>query len=179
MSMSEQPNPDAEPAFPLLLAAELQDHLLSAGNDLDRLQRLLSDASEALMTSFYGANHSLSGLLHQAAAMPHVDTHALHDAMQNLAAAVTALQFQDMASQLVNHTTKRLRNCADRLASQTMGDDEDGAAVVETAFEPYRAPSTTTSTLCLRRWSMSGGSSTLYDRPSTRIRTKPLRRISL
>ena len=131
MSMSEQPNPDAEPAFPLLLAAELQDHLLSAGNDLDRLQRLLSDASEALMTSFYGANHSLSGLLHQAAAMPHVDTHALHDAMQNLAAAVTALQFQDMASQLIHHTHHRLRSCADQLAREAMGGDDEGETVVE------------------------------------------------
>lgn len=131
MSMSEQPNPDAEPAFPLLLAAELQDHLLSAGNDLDRLQRLLSDASEALMTSFYGANHSLSGLLHQAAAMPHVDTHALHDAMQNLAAAVTALQFQDMASQLIHHTHHRLRSCADQLAREAMGGDDEDETVVE------------------------------------------------
>ena len=38
--------------------------------------------------------------------------------------------------------------------------------------------STTTSTRCLRRWSMAGGSSTPYDRPSTRIRTNPARRIS-
>lgn len=131
MPMSEQPNPDAEPAFPLLLAAELQDHLLSAGNDLDRLQRLLSDASEALMTSFYGANSSLNGLLHQAAAMPHVDTRALHDAMQNLAAAVTALQFQDMASQLIHHTHHRLRSCADQLAREAMGGDDEGETVVE------------------------------------------------
>jgi hypothetical protein len=131
MSMSDQPNPDAEPAFPLMLAAELQDHLLSAGNDLDRLQRLLSDASEALMTSFYGANASLNGLLHQAAAMPHVDTHALHDAMQNLAAAVTALQFQDMASQLIHHTHHRLRSCAEQLAREAMGGDDDGETVVE------------------------------------------------
>jgi hypothetical protein len=42
------------------------------------------------------------------------------------------MQFQDMASQLVHHTTRRLRNCADRLARDTMGDDdEDGIALVE------------------------------------------------
>jgi hypothetical protein len=40
-------------------------------------------------------------------------------------------QFQDMASQLVAHTHSRLRSCADRLARDTMGDDEDGEAVVE------------------------------------------------
>ena len=50
-----------------------------------------------------------------------------------MAGAITAMQFQDMASQLVSHTSRRLRNCSDRLASQTMGDDEDGPAVIEQA----------------------------------------------
>ena len=45
--------------------------------------------------------------------------------------AITALQFQDMATQLIAHTSRRLRNCADRLARDTMGDDEDGVAVVD------------------------------------------------
>ena len=53
--------------------------------------------------------------------------------MRNLAAAVTALQFQDMASQLIIHTNRRLRNCADTLAREVMGDDEDGVAVIEVA----------------------------------------------
>ena len=47
--------------------------------------------------------------------------------MQHLGGAVTALQFQDMASQLITHTDRRLRSCADRLARDAMGDDEDGA----------------------------------------------------
>ena len=47
--------------------------------------------------------------------------------------AVTALQFQDMASQLIIHTSKRLRSCADRLARETMGEDEEGEAVAEEA----------------------------------------------
>ena len=36
---------DASPqgAVPTLLAADLQDHLMTASNDLDRLQRLLAD----------------------------------------------------------------------------------------------------------------------------------------
>ena len=46
--------------------------------------------------------------------------------------AITALQFQDMASQLVDHTQRRLRHCADCLARDVMGDD-DGQTVVEAA----------------------------------------------
>jgi hypothetical protein len=117
----------------LFLAAELQDHLLTATNDLDRLQRLLGDASESLMFHFYAANQSLRTLLHQGAAYPNLDTKALHDAMQNMAGAVTALQFQDMASQLIHHTNRRLRSCADQLARDAMGEDPEGEAVVEAA----------------------------------------------
>ncbi|MCY7315384.1 MAG: hypothetical protein LH480_07105 [Rubrivivax sp.] len=117
--------------MPLLDAADLQDHLLVASNDLERLQRLLSDACDALMVHFSGANGELRSLLDgdaPAALVPPV-----HNAMQHMAGAITAMQFQDMASQLVTHTTRRLRSCADRLASQTMGDDEDGMALIEQA----------------------------------------------
>ncbi len=117
----------------LLAAAELQDHLMVAGNDMDRLQRLLSDACDSLMHHFYGATGELKALLHQAAAHPEINGDQLHSAMQHMAGAITAMQFQDMASQLIAHTAKRLRNCADRIASDAMGDDEDGAALVEAA----------------------------------------------
>ncbi|MFM2068282.1 MAG: hypothetical protein RLZZ584_3191 [Pseudomonadota bacterium] len=117
----------------LMVAAEMQDNLLTASNDLDRLQRLLSDASESLLMHFYAANQRLGTLLHQGAAYPNLDTSALHDAMQNMAGAVTALQFQDMASQLIHHTNRRLRNCVDQLAREAMGPDPEGEAVVEQA----------------------------------------------
>jgi hypothetical protein len=117
----------------LLAAAELQDHLMVAGNDMERLQRLLSDACESLMTHFYGATGELKNLLHAAAAHPEISGEQLHNAMQHMAGAITAMQFQDMASQLIAHTSQRLRNCADRIASETMGDDEDGAALVQEA----------------------------------------------
>jgi hypothetical protein len=117
----------------LLVAAEMQDNLLTASNDLDRLQRLLSDASESLLMHFYAASQQLGSLLHQGAAYPNLDTSALHDAMQNMAGAVTALQFQDMASQLIHHTNRRLRNCVDQLAREAMGPDPEGDAVVELA----------------------------------------------
>jgi hypothetical protein len=115
--------------LPLAAAADLQDHLLTASHDLERLQTLLSDACEALMRSFHGANERLHAL--QAAGV--LDTAQLAQAQADLAGAVTALQFQDMASQLITHTGRRLRNCCDRLAAEAMGDDEDGAAIVEEA----------------------------------------------
>jgi hypothetical protein len=117
--------------LPLLAAADLQDNLMVATNDLERLQRLLSDASETLMGHFYGASAQITHLARLAAQHPELPESDLHAAMQHLAGAVTALQFQDMASQLVTHTQRRLRSCADRLARDVMGDDEDGEAVVE------------------------------------------------
>jgi hypothetical protein len=130
LAQDESPPPDSC-AMSLLAAADLQDHLMVASNDLERLQRLLSDACDSLMEHFYGASGELRGLLHDAATQASLDAPQLHKAMEHMAGAITAMQFQDMASQLVNHTSKRLRNCADRLASQTMGDDEDGVAVIE------------------------------------------------
>ena len=41
-----------------------------------------------------------------------------------LKSAVTELQFHDMATQLITHTTKILQGCAFRLASESMGNDE-------------------------------------------------------
>jgi hypothetical protein len=37
---------------------------------------------------------------------------------RHLGGAIPALQFQDMASQLIAHTHRRLRDCADRLAGE-------------------------------------------------------------
>jgi hypothetical protein len=117
----------------LLAAADLQDHLMVASNDLERLQRLLADACDSLMLHFQGASSELRPLLDDGAERPAAAPQQLNRVMHHMAGAITAMQFQDMASQLVAHTTKRLRNCADRLASQTMGDDEDGVAVIEEA----------------------------------------------
>jgi hypothetical protein len=117
--------------LPLQAAADLQDHLMTASNDLDRLQTLLADACDTLMQRFHGASEHVRTLRtngHQAGE----DTEAVfNDLMQNLGGAVTALQFQDMASQLINHTHKRLRSCVDRLAREAFADDEDGMAAAE------------------------------------------------
>ncbi|MFT7723357.1 MAG: hypothetical protein QM788_11075 [Roseateles sp.] len=119
-------------ALPLLAAAELQDHLMTVTHDLDRLQRLLDDAGEALSTHFYSASGHAMALLRGSDGGPAAD--GLQQIMQDIAGAITALQFQDMATQLIAHTSQRLRNCSDQLARDTFGaDDEDGAAIVEIA----------------------------------------------
>ncbi len=107
-------------SMPLLAAADLQDHLMVASNDLERLQRLLDDASQALMCHFTQATGQLA-------------RGAVDDARLTIGGAITALQFQDMASQLITHTARRLRSCADRLASDAFADDEDGQALIEQA----------------------------------------------
>lgn len=115
-------------ALPLSVAAALQDHLLTATNDLERLQRLLSDASESLLAHFYGAHGLMDNLTESLSAA---------DEMRGyLSKAIVALQFHDMATQLINHTNLRLRVCAEQLAKDTIADDEDGVGIV--ASEPLR-----------------------------------------
>lgn len=120
--------PPAESALPMLLAADLQDHLMTAGNDLERLQRLLSGSCESLMACFHGALQQLESL--ETASDGSRGVTAMLAVRRQLAEAVTALQFQDLASQLIAHTHQRLRNCADSLAQEAFGPDEDGEAVV-------------------------------------------------
>jgi hypothetical protein len=127
------PNPEAHDPrgaapMPLLVAADLQDNLMTASNDLDRLQGLLSHACAELMQGFHGAAGEIQELVDAAHDSPSPEL--FDSVMQHLGGAITALQFQDMASQLIAHTHRRLRSCADRLARETMGDD-DGDAVVE------------------------------------------------
>jgi hypothetical protein len=88
---------------------------------------LLAAACEALMERFHGAHAQLVEL-RQAG-----DTPEFAQVAQQLGGAVTALQFQDMASQLIAHTSRRLRSCADRIARDALGEDEAGETVVESA----------------------------------------------
>ena len=126
--MNELTSLPAEPSA-LAVAADLQDNLLTAGNDLERLQALLDDSHHTLQAGFFGTMQVLQAL-HDSGQL---DATALARASSQLACAVKALQFQDMASQLIAHTGRRLRNCADRLARDAFADDEDGEAVVERA----------------------------------------------
>lgn len=113
--------------FGALEATELQDQLLTTFNDLERLQRLLDGMCDSLLGHFSRVNDQLESL--EGTAAPR-DLAAIR---QELAGAITGLQFQDMGTQLITHTLKRLRNCADRLASGALSDDEDGVGLVEEA----------------------------------------------
>jgi hypothetical protein len=127
MQTIDEPDNPAPQAISLMLAADLQDHLMTATNDLERLQRLIDDAYVVLIDGFQGAAHQLGAAIDEG---KH-DSPSLQETLQTLYKAVTALQFQDMASQLIVHTNKRLRGCADQIARDAMGDDPDGEAVVE------------------------------------------------
>ena len=133
MLMNEPQDPPEVGMNPLLAAAELQDHLMTVTHDLERLQRLLDDAGEALSLHFYSASVVVSTLLNRDDSMSDASKASLGAVMQHIAGAITALQFQDMATQLIAHTSQRLRNCADQLARDTFADDEDGEAMVEIA----------------------------------------------
>jgi hypothetical protein len=135
MLNNEQSQAPPTAPLPLLAAADLQDNLLVAANDLERLERLLVDAAETLMGHFHGASIVLNELVDAAAHHPELDDRQLDQAVKHLGGAVTALQFQDMSSQLINHLLRRLHHCAARLARDTMGDDDEGAAVVDDAPE--------------------------------------------
>ncbi|MDT8992917.1 hypothetical protein RQP54_18730 [Curvibacter sp. APW13] len=107
--------------LPVMLVADVQDSLLVVVHDLSRLDGLLAHTMENLMERFTSASASLADPALQAS--PELDL-----VRSTLRAAVTELQFQDMASQLITHTSKILQGCAYRLASESMG-MEDGEAV--------------------------------------------------
>lgn len=107
--------------MPLMLVAEVQDSLLVVVHDLTRLDGLLAHTMENLMERFTAASANLAD--------PSLMNSTQLELVRNtLSAAVTELQFQDMASQLINHTSKILQGCAYRLAAESMG-TEDGEAV--------------------------------------------------
>ncbi|WP_393939578.1 hypothetical protein [Piscinibacter sakaiensis] len=128
---AEGPVPGLEPGpgLGLAVATDLQDHLLMASNDLERLHTLLADACDTLMQRFTDASQHIGALMDR----PADDTTraGYQRLMQDLGGAVTALQFQDMASQLIHHTHHRLRSCADVLAREVFGADDEGGVLVE------------------------------------------------
>ena len=107
--------------LPVMLVAEVQDSLLVVVHDLKRLDGLLTNAMENLMARFTVVSENLSSPV-----LSEVD--GLLQVRRVLRSAVIELQFQDMASQLIGHTSKVLQGCAYRLAADAMG-AEDGEAV--------------------------------------------------
>jgi hypothetical protein len=104
--------------LPLNMVADIQDALLMAMTDLQRLEGLLDHATGNLMDRFSTANHALAHL----AGSDNADIASIR---QSLHQAVTELQFHDMATQLIVHTGKVLQGCAWKLAEEAMEPEED------------------------------------------------------
>ena len=121
MNPEQLPSPEPSVDVPVMLVAEVQDSLLVVVHDLNRLDGLLAHTMENLMARFTAVSELLNDPSMQESA-------ALISARSALRAAVTELQFQDIASQLIVHTSKTLQGCAYRLAAESMG-HEDGEAV--------------------------------------------------
>lgn len=131
--MESTPSPSSGPGVqvPVMVAAELQDSLLVVMHDLHRLEGLLSHATDNLLERFSEANSVLTDA--------YVESSPELSAARNaLRSAVTELQFQDMASQLIWHTTKVLQGCAFRLASEAMGHEEGEEAAPFAEMAPDR-----------------------------------------
>ena len=111
------------PMLPIAPAelVELQDQLLEASTDLERLHGLLEDAGRVLLDHFGSASAHLDRC---DLAVP-----ALEGLRRELGGAMTALQFQDLASQVLTHTVRRLQGVADFLGSRMDLADEEGAPV--------------------------------------------------
>ncbi len=114
-----------------MVAAELQDSLLVVMRDLHRLEGLLNHATSNLLARFGEANVLLS----DNAADDSPTVMAARAALRN---AVTELQFHDMASQLIVHTTQVLQGCAFRLAAETMGREDEELEAPVVAMQPER-----------------------------------------
>lgn len=109
-------NRNEQPPIPARLAAEMQDELLAAGTELERLERLLGDAVDQLLERF-GHAHALA------------TQHGDEALREELRVAMTALQFQDLASQLISHSRRRLGSVADCLGNVAVGGEEEGCEV--------------------------------------------------
>lgn len=131
MQATQTPSTEPVVQVPVMVAAELQDSLLVVMRDLHRLEGLLNHATTNLMERFSEANVLLSS--DTSGGDPGIDA-----ARAALRSAVTELQFHDMATQLIVHTTQVLQGCAFRLASETMGREEEELEAPVVPIQPER-----------------------------------------
>lgn len=124
--------PPSDTSMTLLTCAELQDHLLAVTHDLDRLQDLLADACETLLSGFVGVTQQLRSLQ----VVKPANSAAIERAARHLATTAKALQFQDMSTQLIAHTSQRLRHCVGVLARDAFAGDGDEAVVEPAPLRP-------------------------------------------
>lgn len=119
--------PPTEPArgahFPLAEAAGLQDDLLAVDHDLERLGALLAQAGQTLLDTF------------AAVATPLAES-GQAGAIDQLARAFPALQFEDLASQLLGHSRQRLGRCVDLIAQRTFAEEHGEPPPDVTSLRP-------------------------------------------
>ncbi|ODS91028.1 MAG: hypothetical protein ABS45_12875 [Comamonas sp. SCN 65-56] len=115
----------------VMALAEIQDALLTSLHDLHRLEGLLDHAATNLIQRFASADAALS----PQALMAQPELAGLRDTLRS---AVTELQFHDMATQLITHTSKVLQACSDRLGAQAMGSEAGEEAAAPDAVAPDR-----------------------------------------
>ena len=109
-------------------------------SDLERLKALITEAGDKLLVSFNRVNEITPRLAAQAN-----DRDALNRA---IGSAVTALQFQDMATQLTQHAQRRLTHLEKALSR-----------LAEEAHDPLTAP---TRMQPVRQTGMGAGSIDLF-----------------
>ncbi|MFA7506570.1 MAG: hypothetical protein WCZ28_17860 [Burkholderiaceae bacterium] len=114
----------AAPRLPDGAARTAHAHVLAAVADLERLLQLLEQAEGDLMRRFREFDR-LAGEISREAAQAGVARKAgsLRDVLMG---ATTAMQFQDMSTQLVEHALAELRTLARRLADDGGPQERDG-----------------------------------------------------
>lgn len=121
MQTLQNPSGAPEVPTPVMAATEMQDALLLALRDLQRLEGLLDHAAHMLLERFDEANSQLVDS--DLARSPQTDA-----AREALRLAVTELQFHDMSSQLITHIASTLQACAFRLGATAMDGGANEAA---------------------------------------------------
>jgi hypothetical protein len=110
-------DPGPMPSGADLAAVALQDELMMAATDLDRLRDLLDHACNQLIAQFAIASEEAQRL-----ELEH-PANAIRIASA-LTAAQVALQFQDLSTQLVTHVIARMHSVSDALAIKALPEDE-------------------------------------------------------
>ncbi len=115
--MQETQTPPTEPVVqvPVMVAAELQDSLLVVMRDLQRLVGLFRPCHKQLDGAVFRGQRPCNDGVELGS-----NTAELKAARPALRSAVTELQFHDMATQLIWHTSQVLQGCAFRLSAETM-----------------------------------------------------------
>jgi hypothetical protein len=143
MPSTEDHAPPPDPIGHEALHAELD----AAREELQRLQRLLGDAGDALLAHFGATARELAALGQALGPTPSPQAQALRAAMAELGGAVVALQFQDLAMQLVGHAEQRLGRClkelgADGADAHAAHADGRGAAPLHPVSQARMVPGT-------------------------------------